>query len=88
VGNGNRERTFSFPVRSAVTVHHDGGWVLRWSGSCCVCCGRMRLLLRPECCSGSSEALKEVVSCTGSQVQAPMPLHKVKESYPVGRKRG
>lgn len=44
--------------------------------------------LRPECCSGSSEALKEVVSCTGSQVQAPMPLHKVKESYPVGRKRG
>lgn len=52
MGNGNRERTFSFPVRSAVTVHHDGGWVLRWSGSCCVCCGRMRLL------SGQSAAVE------------------------------
>lgn len=65
-------------------VHHGGGWVLRWSGSCCVCCGRMCcLLLKAECCNGNSEALK-VISCTGSQVQAPTPIHKVKESYPVG----
>lgn len=65
-------------------LYHDGGSVLRWGGSCCVCCGRMCLLLKAKCCSGNSEALKEVVSCTGSQVQALVPIHKVQESYPVG----